>query len=249
MTLSKTHQSKHPLKSQRHDSFSQSHIAVTTSKRKGRKLVFLIAVACTIAAITSLGILMFVKYGSGSVKRSNDDNNEDEAEIKKLQDEGEKEETITSLANNGDQSLAVQITYDISNDCGWDSEAVMNEIGNSLKAGLIHATSQTAQSILGEFRNDQYSLRQENIFAQNDDKTSKIIQIPASTPVTIDRIVDIEDSCSVGNKCLLIISTIFIAKWEGAKERITDAIVEGISRSFDDGTFFGSIPEDSVVCS
>lgn len=211
--------------------------------------MFLIAVACTIVVITSLGVLMIVKYESGYEKRSYDDRNEEGAEIKKLQDGGGKEETIKPTENNDDPSLAVQITYDISNDCGWDSEAVMNEIGNTLKAGLIHATNKTAQSILGESRNDHYSLRKENIFVQNDDKSSEMIQIPASTPVTIDRIVDIEDSCSVGNNCLLIISTIFIAMWEGDRERITDAIVKGISRSFDDGTFFASIPEDSVICS
>lgn len=251
MTVGRTQQPKLPLENQRHDSFfSQSRTSVTISKPwwNGRKLVFLIGVACTVVAVTSLGLLMLEKNGSGSDKSSHDDNGEEGAGIKNLQDDMEKEDSILSPGNNDDQSLAVEITYDISNDCGWNSEAVMNEVGNSLKDGLIHATGLAVQSILEGFRNDDHSLRKENIFVPNDGKNNGTIQVPALVLVSIDRIVDIEDNCNAGNNCLLIISTISIAMWEGIKERLTDAIVEGISISFDDGTFIGSIPENSVVC-
>ena len=90
-------------------------------------------------------------------------------------------------------------------------------------------------------------------------------------PVTIDRIIDVEESCEPGTNCLsiicsdnvlldegnvprrsednlLIISTITLLLEEGDDpDVVKNDITESVLDSFADGSFFDAIPADTVV--
>eukprot|EP00569_Conticribra_weissflogii_P014172 CAMPEP_0171416752 /NCGR_PEP_ID=MMETSP0880-20121228/40254_1 /TAXON_ID=67004 /ORGANISM="Thalassiosira weissflogii, Strain CCMP1336" /LENGTH=1064 /DNA_ID=CAMNT_0011935007 /DNA_START=483 /DNA_END=3678 /DNA_ORIENTATION=- len=171
--------------------------------------------------------------------------------------------------------LRIQITYDIANDCGLDAEAVFNGDGTTLKTGLEAATATTTIGILNATfpRTDAPGKRKTRNRARrqlSEHSSSNLIQphdiilgVPSHTsrrqrrlvyyteeyPVTIDRIIDITTDCAPGNNCLLIISTITVLPEAGDDlDAISSAIENGMKESFDDGTFFGNIPEDTVVC-
>lgn len=52
------------------------------------------------------------------------------------------------LSLGGGGPIKVSITYDLSNDCGLKAEAIMNEEGNTLKEGLVAATTTITVGIL-----------------------------------------------------------------------------------------------------
>mmetsp|Transcript_30925 Transcript_30925/g.57273 ORF Transcript_30925/g.57273 Transcript_30925/m.57273 type:complete len:216 (+) Transcript_30925:1268-1915(+) len=53
-----------------------------------------------------------------------------------------------SSEGGGGGPIKVSITYDLSNDCGLNAEAIMNEEGNTLKEGLVAATTDITVGIL-----------------------------------------------------------------------------------------------------
>ena len=68
-------------------------------------------------------------------------------------------------------------------------------------------------------------------------------------PIIIDRILDIETGCAPGANCLLVISTITLLLEEGDDPAVVnEAIVSGMQDSFQDGSFFAAIPEDTAIC-
>lgn len=156
--------------------------------------------------------------------------------------------------------LTVQITYDIANDCGLDAEAVMNEDGNTLKTGLIEATTITAIGILNStFPRADGTRRQVRLrrglahlastMIQTNYHHRNLVYYTDEYPVTIDRIIDMETGCAPGNNCLLIISPITVVLEPGDDaDAVSTALTEGMSDSFKDGTFFLAIPEDTVIC-
>jgi hypothetical protein len=121
------------------------------------------------------------------------------------------------------ENLSVPITYSIQNDCNLDASTVMNDPqGSALKSGLIQATTITANKIL--------------------------FQYPLT--VQIDNIIDTTANCPQGQHCLLVVSTIHTVVMPGGDDADTleDKLVEGIKESFEDGSFFSSLPQDAVDC-
>lgn len=154
--------------------------------------------------------------------------------------------------------LGIEIRYDITNDCGLDAEAVMNEDENTLKFGLEESTTTITIGILNETfpRVDGVEpTRRRNIrgLVHLDSSASllssqqerSLVYYTSQYPVTIDRILDIDTGCGPGSNCLLIISTITVILEAGDNpDEVNTAIVNGIQESFVDGTFFGAIPAD-----
>jgi len=163
--------------------------------------------------------------------------------------------------------LTVTLTYDISNQCGVDADKVMNEIDNNLKAGLIAATTTVLQqTLLNEatttrskvdgpltFRMNPADFRVSNMaptrYKMNLPDRRALAQYSEEYPVTIDRIIDVDQPCETGNTCLLIISSINVVLEEGDDpDEVKNAVTNSILDSFDDGRFNDAIPEDTVVC-
>ena len=164
--------------------------------------------------------------------------------------------------------LKVTLTYDISNECGLDAEKVMNEVDNTLKEGLIAATTTVLQQTLmneeaantpkfdgtQRFRMIPPGFRGSVVTPQRykmnlPDRRRALAQYSDEYPVTIDRILDVETGCDPGTNCLLIISSINVLLDEDddpdvVKNDITGSILE----SFDDGRFNDAVPADTVVC-
>jgi hypothetical protein len=121
------------------------------------------------------------------------------------------------------ENLSVPITYSIQNDCNLDASTVMNDPqGSALKSGLIQATTITANKIL--------------------------FQYPLT--VQIDNIIDTTANCPQGQHCLLVVSTIHTVVMPGGDDADTleDELVEGIKESFEDGSFFSSLPQGAADC-
>lgn len=110
----------------------------------------------------------------------------------------------------------------------------MNEDGNTLKSGLIAATTTVAIDTLN------------TTFPREDEEG---VYYTDEYPVTIDRVLDIKDGCDPGTNCLLIISTVPVVMGPGDDEdAVKKAITDGISQSFRDGSFNAAIPSDTVIC-
>lgn len=150
--------------------------------------------------------------------------------------------TTTSISTTGGP-LEVSVKYDISNDCGLDSEAIMNPADNNdkLKHGLIGATTAITISTL----NETFPRVEEDDVSQQ----RNLVYYTDEYPVTIDRIIDIVTPCDPGQNCLLVVSTITVMLEEGDDPaEVYDAINDGMKSSFGDGSFFAAIPEDTVIC-
>jgi len=167
--------------------------------------------------------------------------------------------------------MDIEIRYDITNDCGLDAEAVMNEEGNTLKVGLEEATATITIGILnqtfpGVDDNEPTRRRRRNVRGlahldsslpavsssasqQEQQQQRSLVYYTAQYPVVIDRILDIDTGCAPGSNCLLIISTITVILEAGDNpDEVSTAIVNGIQESFVDGSFFGAIPADTIIC-
>lgn len=155
-------------------------------------------------------------------------------------------------------NLVVDVTYDIANDCGLDSQAIMNEVNNTLKLGLIAATTTTTISILNETypRADDDSRRQLQYNTQylryGDARTlirlnsldrlsqltnhRNLVYYTDELPVTIDNVIDVTDGCAAGNNCLLVQSSITTVLEDGDdSDEIKSALEDGIRDSFTSG--------------
>jgi hypothetical protein len=117
----------------------------------------------------------------------------------------------------------VSITYNIENDCGFDAATVMNDpSGSALKSGLIQATTIAANKIL--------------------------FQYPLT--VQIENIIDMTANCPQGKNCLLVVSninTVVLPMGDDA-DTLRDKLVDGVKESFEDGSFFSSLPQGAADC-
>eukprot|EP00804_Cyclotella_cryptica_P020924 CCRYP_009258-RA/>CCRYP_009258-RA protein AED:0.03 eAED:0.03 QI:404/1/1/1/1/1/6/245/1277 len=166
-------------------------------------------------------------------------------------------------------NLRVEITYDIANDCGLDSEAIMNETNNTLKTGLIAATTVSAIDILNQTfpRGDGTPSKKRGVRARRQLKHNTLTSHYSLTqtldhavhrnlvyytdefPVTIDRIIDVTENCPEGNSCLLIVSTITTVLEPGDdSDAVKNALVDGMTESFNTGSFYENIPPDTIIC-
>lgn len=165
--------------------------------------------------------------------------------------------------------LRVTLTYDISNECGLDAEKVMNEVDNTLKEGLIAATTTVLQQTLQNeeaaaitpkfdgtqrFRMIPPGFRGSIVTPQRykmnlPDRRRALAAYSDEYPVTIDRILDVEESCEPGTNCLLIISSINVLLDDNDDpDVVKNDITSSILGSFDDGRFSDAVPADTVVC-
>lgn len=139
----------------------------------------------------------------------------------------------------------------------------MNEDGNTLKSGLIAATTTVAIDTLNATFPREGEERQRNmrgvLLQDNYDRELVYIDaVPDPTkrvyytdehPVIIERILDIETGCDAGTNCLLIISTVTVLLEPFDDENaVKKAITDGISQSFRNGSFNSAIPSDTVIC-
>ena len=138
----------------------------------------------------------------------------------------------------------------------------MNEDGNTLKSGLIAATTTVVIDTLNTtFPREDEEGSQRNMRGLHDNSDRDLVYIgsvPSPTdrvyytdadPVIIERILDIETGCDPGTNCLLIISTVTVLLEEfDDEDAVKKAITDGISESFRDGSFNSAIPSDTVIC-
>ena len=167
--------------------------------------------------------------------------------------------------------MEVTITYDLSNDCGLTAEAIMNEEDNTLKEGLVAATTTITIGILNQTfpRVEDEEPTRRNVRARhgqrglahldttptatakynNSNNDRNLVYYTDEYPVTINRILDVETGCATGQNCLLVISAITVVLEPGDDPAaVNAAIVKGMKASFIDGSFFGAIPADTVIC-
>lgn len=126
----------------------------------------------------------------------------------------------------------VSITFDITNECGLDADAVMNKDNNTMISGLTDAIHKIASLALND-----------NVV--NDTTTTTHISL-----VKIDRVLDIETGCESGNNCLLFVTSIsLILNEEGDTDRMKNAVSNGVIARFKDGRFSAAMPEHALPCS
>lgn len=177
--------------------------------------------------------------------------------------------TISTTASDATQGenikaqppLQIMITYDISNQCGLDSEKIMNEVDNTLKTGLEIATTSILNRTLNELfpSLDEAQRLEENVSFRGSARYR--MSIPSGNdrralavyseefPVTIDNIIDIEESCDDGSSCQLIISSLYVVLEDGDDEdKVKSAVSRTVLGYINDGTFTTEIPSDTVVC-
>lgn len=163
------------------------------------------------------------------------------------------------------------MTYDIANDCGLDSQAIMNEVDNTLKAGLLAATTTTTIDILNQTfprTEDGTSTRRQlhnslnlrhagnrNLAMLNSPHPPSggnhrhLVYYTDQFPVTMDNVIDVTEDCPDGNNCLLIVSTITTVLESGDDPDVVKKTLEdGIRESFTTGSFYEKIPADTVIC-
>lgn len=161
--------------------------------------------------------------------------------------------------------LEVTIQYGFSNNCGLDADDVMNGNDNTLKEGLISATTTVLVDTLNAtYPREEQSVRERDMKADSDMNKRALVYVDSSKtglaakrvfytpdhPVRIDSILDNPGpSCPDVSNCLLIISSITVVLEEGDDEiEVEDAILDGFTASFLDGRFFDAIPEDTIIC-
>ena len=119
----------------------------------------------------------------------------------------------------------VDITFDITNECGLNADAVMNGEKNTLKAGLTDA------------------LYEVSALSLHDEQAIKV------SSVSIGRILDIESGCDVGKNCLLFVSTISLVLQEGTNgDEVKNEVSNYVIESFRDGSFAAVVPDHAQNC-
>ena len=124
-----------------------------------------------------------------------------------------------------EQLVMVDITFDITNECGLNADAVMNGEKNTLKAGLTDA------------------LYEVSALSLHDEQAIKV------SSVSIGRILDIESGCDVGKNCLLFVSTISLELQEGTNgDEVKNEVSNYVIESFRDGSFAAVVPDHAQNC-
>ena len=124
-----------------------------------------------------------------------------------------------------EQLVMVDITFDITNECGLNADAVMNGEKNTLKAGLTDA------------------LYEVSALSLHDEQAIKV------SSVSIGRILDIESGCDVGKNCLLFVSTISLVLQEGTNgDEVKNEVSNYVIESFRDGSFAAVVPDHAQNC-
>lgn len=158
--------------------------------------------------------------------------------------------------------LQIIITYDISNQCGLDSEKIMNGVDNTLKTGLEIATTSILNRTLNElFPSVDEAQRLDETVSFRGSARYRMSLMPSGNdrralaiyseefPVTIDNIIDIEESCDDGSSCQLIISSLYVVLDDGDDaDEVKSAVSKNVLGHINDGTFATEIPSDTVVC-
>lgn len=124
--------------------------------------------------------------------------------------------------------VMVDITFDITNECGLNADAVMNGEKNTLKAGLTDALYEISTLSL-----------------HDEEANIKV------SSVSIGRILNIESGCDVGKNCLLFVSTISLVLQEGTRssgDEVKNKVSNYIIESFRDGSFAAAVPDNAQNC-
>jgi len=138
---------------------------------------------------------------------------------------------------------------------------IMAEEENTLKEGLIAATTTITVGILNETfprADDGEPLRRTNMrvrkqrglahletlksssplqpsspWSKSQQQHRNLVYYTDDYPVTIDRILDVETNCAPGQNCLLVISTITVVLEPGDDpDLVNDVLVKGMQDSF-----------------
>ena len=155
-------------------------------------------------------------------------------------------------------TLQVSLQYDISNTCEeFTAENIMNEVDNTLKQGLIAATTSTTIRILNETypRTEANAGKRRRGLARlgaaaapapkSDEARRNLVYYTPVYPVDIVNVIDMQP----GN--VLIITAVPVVLEPGDDpEAVNAVLVKGLQDSMADGSFFNAIPPDTVyVCS
>lgn len=146
----------------------------------------------------------------------------------------------------------------------------MNEVNNTLKIGLITATTTVTIGILNETYvrpESNESAGRKAAMVRRQQRGLAHIRSPAEThitagpqhrnlayytteyPVNINRVLDIYSGCPIGQKCVLVISSIPVVLESGDDpDEVKGVIAGGMQSSVNDGSFFAAIPPGTVDC-
>jgi len=116
-------------------------------------------------------------------------------------------ETNAPTSSEGGGSIKVSITYDLSNDCGLNAEAIMNEEGNTLKEGLVAATTDITVGILNatfpRVDDDSEPQRRNNVRVRQRQRRHllqhrglALLDIPSKSTTTSSSFAEHEDDAS-----------------------------------------------------
>lgn len=169
--------------------------------------------------------------------------------------------------------MEIQIEYDLKqNNCDdFNANNIMNEVNNTLKEGLVVATTTITIGILNETypRTEENGVRRKTkevpiqqrglahirsptvsgSTSGNVSQQRNLAYYSSGYPVTITRVLDIYSGCPIGQKCVLIISSIPIVLEPGDDpDEVKGVIAGGMQRSVGDGSFFAAIPAGTVDC-
>lgn len=179
----------------------------------------------------------------------------------------------------GVRTMEVQIEYDlIQQNCNtFTAENIMDEVGNTLKKGLVAATTTITIGILNgtyprtesEGRARRKAVRARRLQrglarigsptapSSPTDHTSQrrnLVYYTNEKPVTITRILDIFSGVPIGQKKILVISSIPVTLEQGddpdvVKKVIASGFQKSVSAQPTPGlSFFGAIPAGTVDC-
>ena len=151
---------------------------------------------------------------------------------KVLVSRGRRKKREPSLFYAPHSSLQVQVSYNFTNDCGFDAEDIMNEIENSMKQDLIKATWAIVNRALKETTSSLDSA----------------VQLTEQQPITIDQILNIDQDCKQGLNCLFVTSAISLDGYGENPALVIATVTKGMRESFEDGSFFDELPDDTADC-
>lgn len=126
--------------------------------------------------------------------------------------------------------LQVHVSYNFTNDCGFDAEDIMNETENSMKQGLIKATGAIVNRALKERL------------------PTRRVQLTEQQPITIDQMLNIDQDCKQGLNCVFVTSAISLEEYGENPALVIATVTKGMRESFEDGSFFDELPNDTADC-